>query len=347
MTQASSESKTEAPTRKRLRESRQRGLVAKSTELAGALSLLATLLCVVSMAPWAAKQLADFSLAVERSLQALTISTVQILVMQAMLLVAQLSLIPLSVAALVFVVSLWLQTGAVFSLELVKPSLERLNPVAGLKRLLSIKSLVQLLLMFVKASIIGTAGVLVCLNLLGDAVRVIYADAGAALAVANSALINLLLWCGGLFVLLGLLDLTYQRWQHLRDLRMSLSEVRREQKDDQGDGKLKSQRQSFVQEAPPREQLAFVHMASLVVADDTGRAVVLIYRPKQYPLPLFLVRGAGEFAKEILATAQQHKVLTVVDTSLLGALFPGAQTGSPMPSMHLDAVLAHIHRAAA
>ena len=324
-----------------------RGQVAKSTELSGALSLLCTLLCVIGMAPWAAHRIAGLDSAVHRSLEALTLSSVQVMTMQAMLLMAQLSLIPLSVAALVYLVSLWLQTGAVFSLELVRPMLERLNPVAGLRRLLSTRSLVQFALMLVKGAVIATAAILVCVHMLGDAIRVVYADAGAALTVANTALMNLLLWCGGLFVLLGLSDLAYQRWQFMRELRMSSSEVRRELREEQGDGKFKSQRRGFAQEPVPREQLAFMHMASLVVGGTDGRVVVLVYRPKQYPLPLFMVRGCAEFGAEILALAQQHKVLTVTDSPLAAALYPAAHTGMPMPTTHLDAVLSHIQRAAA
>ena len=347
MTQDSSESKNEAPTPKRLRQARMRGQVAKSTELSAALSLLCTLLCVIDMAPWAAHRIADFDLAVDRSFEALTLPTVQTMVMQAMLLMAQLSLIPLGVAGLVYLVSLWLQTGAVFSLELIMPRLERLNPVAGLRRLFSVRSWVQFALMLVKGTIIATAAFLVCIHMLGDAVRVIHADAGAALTVANTALMNLLLWCGGLFVLLGLSDLAYQRWQFLSELRMSSSEVRREHREDQGDGKIKSQRRGFAQEPVPREQLAFVHMASLVVCGTDGRVVVLVYRPKQYPLPLFMVRGSAEFGAEILAVAQRNKIPTVTDSSLAAALYPAAHTGMPMPSTHLDAVLSHIQSAAA
>ena len=344
MAQGNSESKTESATPKRLREARRKGQVAKSTELAGALSLLATLLCLVTMAPWTAKRVADFALAVDRSFEALTLAAVQAMTLEAMLLTAKLSLPPLLVAVVVCAGSLWLQTGPVFSLELIKPRLERLNPVEGARRVLSIKSLVQFVLMLIKVAIIGAAASLVCLHLLGDAVRVIYADAGAALTIASVAMMDLLLWCGGLFVLLGLLDLAYQRWQYARELRMSLSEVRRENKDEQGDGKLKSQRKGFAQESVPREQLALMHRASLLVGDGQGRVVVLVYRPKQYPTPLFLVRGSGEFGAEIIAAAQRHNILTVIDAPLLAQLYPGAQTGLPMPSTQLDAVLAYLQR---
>jgi flagellar biosynthesis protein FlhB len=347
MSKGSSETKKEKPTARRLREARRRGQVPKSVELSGALSLLCTLLCVISLAPWAAKHIADFGLAVDRSFEALTLETVQIMTLEGLWLMTKLSLIPMGVAALVYLVTLWLQTGPVLSLELVKPQLERINPVEGAKRLFSLRSLVQFVMMLIKSGIIAAAALLVCFNVLGDAIRVIYADAGAALTVANAALMQLLLWCGGLFVLLGLLDLLYQRWQYMQDMRMSSSEVRREQRDDQGSGELKSQRKSFAKDPVPRDQLAFMHLASLVVRDTDGRAVALVYRPKQHPVPLCLVRGNGDFGLELLSSAQLNKVPIVTDTALLAAIYPGAHTGAPILAKHLDTVLGHLPRSPA
>lgn len=347
MSQGSSESKNELPTARRLRDARKRGQVAKSTELSGALSLLCGLLCVISLAPWAAQRISQFSILMTRSLETVEIGAVQVVVVQAIILIAQLSLIPLGLTAVVYLMSLWLQTGTIFSLDLVKPRLERLNPVAGAKRLFSIRSMVQFIFMLIKGSIIAAASALVCMNVLGDAVRVIHADAGAALTVANTALMNLLMWCGGMFVLLGMLDLVYQRWQHIRDLRMSTSEVKREQRDDQGNGELKSQRKHFANELLPREQLAYVPMSSLIVADSGGRVLALVYRPKQFPLPLYLVRGNAEFGEEILSIAQQHHIPTVLDDSLTAVLYPGAQPGISISPKHLDTVLTYISQAAA
>ncbi len=348
MSNDSSESKQQPATAKRLRDARRRGQVAKSTELSGALSLLCTLLSTIGIAPWAARRLADYSLAVDRSMEALTLAGVQAMVIEAMWLMAQLSAIPLVIAGVVYTLSLWLQTGAVFSLELIKPQLERLNPVSGAQRVFSLRSLMQFGLMLVKASIIATAALLVFAHVLGDAIRVIYADAGAALTVANVALLNLLLWCGGLFAMLGLLDLVFQRWQFLRELRMSHSEVRRERRDDQGDGEIKSQRKSLAKEPNPREQLEFIHMASIFLYDTEGRSIALIYRPKQYPLPLCILRGTAELGTEMHRLAQHHKVLCVNDSELVAALYPAAHTGTPIPAKHLDAVLAHLqHQSAA
>lgn len=342
--QDGSEARTHEPSARRLRQARERGQVAASPELAASISLLGTLLGVVALAPWAAKRIADFQLLVDRVFEALTLDQVQATAVQGMLLLAQLSAIPLGIATALYMLVLWLQTGTVLSLDPVKPQLERMDPVEGLKRTFSLRALVRLLLVLVKATIITIAAVMVCLHTVGDAVRVSHADAGAALVVANSAIVDLMLWCGGLFVLIGLLDYVYQRWQFLRDMRMTTSELRREHRDTQGDGKLKSQRKGMAQEPLPREQLEMLHLASLGLRDDLGRVVVLVYRPKHYRLPLCLVRGAGEIGTEITRRLQQLRKPLVTEPALVAALYGGAHPGAPVPAPLLDQLLPLLRR---
>jgi flagellar biosynthesis protein FlhB len=342
MANDSSESKNNEATPKRLREAHKRGQVAKSTELSTALSLLCTLLCVVSMASWSARKIADFYLAVDRTFEALSLPAVQAMVLQALILMAQLSLIPLAVASSIYLFSLRMQTGHVFSLDLVAAKLERMDPIKGTLNLVSIRSLVRFSLMLLKACLIALAAFLIFTHILGDAIRVIYADAGAALNVANTALMRLLLWCGGIFVLLGCLDFAYQRWQHLVDMRMSASEVRREHKDDQGDGKLKSERKGFSHAETAAEQLKFVHLSSLVICSSDGQAVVILHRPQQLPAPVYVMRGSGNFGSEILALATRHKVPVINDSVLVKKIYPVCATGVPISTEHLKTVLAYL-----
>jgi flagellar biosynthesis protein FlhB len=345
MSQSNGESKTHRPSARRLRDARRRGQVAKSNELSGSLSLVASLLSVIALAPWAAQQLAQFQLAVHRSVEALSLAAVQRLAVAALTLMAQLSLIPLLIAVVVFLCATWLQTGSILSLDLVAPKLERLNPAAGFKRLFSVRSLAQLLSMLLKSSIIGAAVALVCSQLLGDVIRVIYADASAALSVANTALTQLLLWCGGLFVLLGGFDVLYQRWQHLRDLRMSSSELRREQRENQGAGHphFHALRHDLIRAPLPRQQLEHLPLATLLLHDDTqGRMVALLYRPQHSPDPICLLRGSGSLCEQMFTLAQQHCIPILSDVALVQRLYPSVQTGHPVANIYRSAVLTHI-----
>lgn len=292
--------------------------------------MLAGLLCVMALLPFSARALADLFLAVERLLPTLDAASAKTLVLQALMTVMQLSAGPLAVAAVVHTATLFLQTGPVFSMDPLMPKLEKLSPASNLKRLLSMKTVVQFAQITCKLLIIGLAVGLVFVHALPDAIRVIHGDLGAALVVARASLMHLLLWCGAFFVFLGAADLGYQRWQYLRDNRMSKSEVKRELRDDEGDAMQKAERKRLSQEPPPEVQLGYMRLARLVLHHSDGRIVVLTLLPKSHPLPLYILRGRGDFAARALALARQRKVREIGDDALLNRLFGAAETGAPV-----------------
>lgn len=338
----SSEEKTEKPSDKKLRDARKRGEVPKSTELAASASMLAGLVTVIALSEYTAQRLAALFLAVERSFERLENDVLLNLVQEALYLVGWLSLPPLGVAAGVGLLALWLQTGTVLSADPVIPKLERINPASGLKNLVSMKTLAQFLMMALKALVIGAAVVIIGLRLMPDAIRVIHADIGAALEVVQYGLMQLLLWCGSLFVMLGFADLGFQRWQFLRDQRMSKTELKRENKEQQGDAHQKGERRRVAQEPSRKELLQYMGAASLVLHHGDGRLVVFIYRPAVSPTPIYLLRATGEFALIVRAAAERNRVPQVQDDALLEAVYPQVETGSPMTPWMAPAVMAHI-----
>lgn len=343
----SSEEKTEEPSLKKLQEARKKGQIPKSTDLSSALSLLAGLLSFIAIIPWASVRVADLFLAVERTISSsLEPQAVKAVLIEGLKLSGLISIVPLAVCSVVFTATLWLQTGAVFSLDPSMPKIENLNPASGLKKLFSMKTLVQFAQMIIKTAIIGTAVILVLLQIVPDAIRVIHADVGGALVVARSALMHLLIWCGSLFVMLGCIDLGFQRWQFTRDQRMSKSDVKREHKEDEGDAQIKGERKRASQEPGFEDQLKYMRVASVVVRHSDGRVVVLVYRPKVHELPIYILRANGQNAELALASARGKNIAQVYDDGLTTALFPSAQMGAPIPQSLAGAVREHLRRLA-
>ncbi len=339
----SSGEKTEKPSAKRLRDARKKGEVAKSAELAGSLSFLACVAVIMALLQTSARKLADLQLACERMFEQLSKTTLANLTLEALLLLGQLSLLPVLVAAVVHTFSMWLQVGPVFSIDPIKPKLDNIHPVQGLKKIFSMKSLVVFVLMLLKLGIVGIAVVLVFRQILPDAIRVIHSDMGAALAVARTALLHMLLWCGAAFVALGAADFGFQKWQFLKDKKMSIQEVRREHKEDEGDPHIKAERRRLAGEGGPLDQLEYMHLANLVVKDLNDRLLVFIYRPRQFPTPLFLLRSPGGPASvTVLESAKQHKVKVVLDPELVDRLFVMGNTGSLLAREHAGPVMRYL-----
>lgn len=338
----SSEEKTEKPSAKKLRDARKRGEVAKSTELASSASMLAGLLTVIAMSDSISKRLSEFFLAVERSFERLEKDVLINLVQEALYLVGWLSSPPLAVASAVFLLTLWLQIGTVLSLDPLIPKLQRINPASGLKNLFSTKTVMQFLIMALKALVIGVAVVIIGLRLLPDAIRVIHADIGAALEVVQYGLMQLLLWCGSFFVMLGFADLGFQRWQYLRDQRMSKTELKREIKEQQGGNAQKAERQRVAQEPLQEEMLKYLGYASLLLRHGDGRLVVFTYRAKIHPLPIYLLRATGAFALTVRDAVERHRVTQVQDDALLEEVYPQVVNFTPMLPSMAPAVMAYI-----
>ena len=341
----SSEEKTEEPSAKKLRDARKKGQIPKSTDLSGALSLLVGVLSFIAIIPWGTTRLANLFLAIERTISSsLEPQAVKAVLIEGLMLSGLISVVPLAVCSVVFTASLWLQTGAVFSLDPSMPKLDNLNPASGLKKLFSMKTFVQFAQMLIKTGIVGTAVVLVFFQMVPDAIRVIHADVGGALVVAKSALMQMVIWCGLLFVMLGCIDLAFQRWQFTRDQRMSKSDVKREHKEDEGDAQIKSERKRSSQEPSFEDQLKYMRVASLVVKHSDGRVIALVYRPTVHALPIYVLRAKGQNAALTLESARSHKVTEVYDDPLAAALFPGLQMGSPITPALAGAVMAHLRR---
>jgi flagellar biosynthesis protein FlhB len=340
----SSEEKTEKPTPHRLKEARKKGQVAKSTELAGAISLLVGCAVVILLAAWMPVKLAGLYLAVERSIPGLHSANVFGLLIESFYIVMMLSVLPLIVVAVVGTLATGIQAGPVFSIDQVKPKFERMNPAANLKRLFSLRTLVQFALMVLKLLIIGAAMLLILKMVLPDAIELIHGEIGGALAVARRALMLMVLWCGGLFVMLGLMDYAYQRWQFLKEQRMSHQEIKREHREQEGDPLIKGMRKSLAEEPPASELLEYVPRCTVVIAEPGGRAVALFYRRGAVAAPMAVVRGAGDMARDILERARKGRVAIHFDAVLLDRIYGRAAPGAVMPEEVAPDVMAVLPR---
>lgn len=338
-----SEEKTEKATPRRLRDARKKGQVSSSQDLTGSLSLVVGLGVALALMPWFATQTADMFLAVLQGISRPRADIMLALVLEAFWLALKLSLPVLLATVVVAKVVEWLQVGPVFSIDPIVPKFENLDPVSGLKRIFSARSFVVVAQMLAKALIVGTAAFVVGWRVLPDAVRVIHADFGAALDIARTTVTQLLLWCGGIFVALGVADLTFQRWDFLKRQRMSMSEVKKERREDFGTNEVRAERNRLRREPDSQEILKYVERSSLAVQHRDGRVVVLYHQ--RGDAPLYITRAAGDFAERVLDTCRERRIRQVQDDDLLEVMYGRANLGQPVvPDELAQAVLRHLGR---
>ena len=331
--------RTEQPTPRREREARRRGEVARSRELPWAVGLAAGLLALAACGPRVVKELAALLRAV--LLGAAGSSAPADLPRAALASIsgaaAPVLLVPIAATA----AAALLQSGFVASLEPLRPRLERLDPVKGLRRLLSPSTFGSVALGLSKAAVLG----LLLAGWLADHGRALARlpalDARALWSAIPVGSLTLRLALAA--VAFGLLDLALARWRHRRALMMTREEVRREAREDEGDPQRRSERRRLHRDLLDAGPVA---KATVVVVNPTRIAVALRHRRELDEAPRLLAKGIGEGAARIRSAARRAGVPIVRDVALARAIARLVDVGEEIPQELYEAaaaVLIHVH----
>jgi type III secretion protein U len=337
-----SQPKTEQPTPKRLRDARRRGDVWQSTDFSASVVLIVfTLLAVAGAKP----ALATMTQALDQVVAAATRPDTDVLqqVRHLMVLLGVGSVVAAAVMVAVAAAVSAIQVGGAFSTTPLVPDIARLNPVEGLKRIFSLRTLFELVRLLVKLLALALIlGILARaqLPLLAQAERI---PLVSWLLIGGRHLETLLVLCCLVFGVVALGDLAYQRWDYMRRHRMTKDEVRREYKEREGDPILRGRRRQLHHELAFNDMLARVRTASVVVVNPTHVAVALHYDPLDTPIPMVVAKGQGEVARAIRLAAEEAGVPIYRDVSLARALQGQTPINDYIPDDLIEPV-AHVLR---
>jgi flagellar biosynthetic protein FlhB len=334
---ASKHDKTESPTQKRKKDARRDGRVARSPDLVSWLPGLLRNIKVVCVELLGAA----VSMAVNPDPRRLPAA-----VGDAFLSFFTAMLPALLGFALLAIVANLAQVGFIFTGKPLKPKLSHLNPLAGLKRMFSVKGLWQAFAAALKLAVIG---VVVWVMLRGVASSLTGApmrstpDAVADLAKLSLKLIQMV---AAICVLLGLADYAFKRRTLQKELRMSKHEIRQEYKDSEGDPQVRSRMRSNRLAMSRNRMIGDVSGADVVVTNPTHFAVALAY-DRRRGAPRVVARGADAVAARIRAEAFLHGVPCIESRLLARTLFRLCRPGEEIPAELYQAVasvLAFVHR---
>ena len=321
--------KTEPATPKRLKEARDKGQIARSRELNAMAVTLAGAAAVFALGEGIVGGVTDIMNA------NLSLPRLSVLDPEHMLqhfkdasLTAVVTLLPwltlLTVVALLAPMSLG---GWAFSTEAMKFKGERINPIAGLKRLFAMRGLVELLKALAKFALVGTIAVLV-LNWLAD--EFIGLGRQSILqALTHSAwlmAVAFILFSAGL-ILIAAVDVPFQIWDHGKKLRMTRQEVKDELKETEGRPEVRGKIRALQQETANRRMLEDIPIASVVVTNPTHYAVALRYDADNMSAPVVVAKGADLMALKIREVANEHGVPIFEAPPLARALYASAEIG--------------------
>lgn len=335
--QGGAQEKTEAPTAKKLRDARQQGDVWQSHDFSATLAIVVFALAAIAGAKpamaWMVRRIND----------AVLFSTQKDadVVLQVRALMVDLGLWTVAAAGLAVVVSVFasaVQVGGLVSFSKIKPDANRLNPVEGLKRIFSWRTVIEFIRLVVKLLALGLVLWVLARSLLPLLAQAQQIPMASWLSVGGRQFEAMLLLCCVIFGTVALADLAYQRWDYMRRHRMSKEEVRREYKEREGDPILRGRRKQLHHEIAFNDMLHSVRKASVVVVNPTHVAVALHYDPLETPIPMVVAKGEGEVARAIREAAQEAGVPIYRDVSLARVLQGSTPINDYIPDDLLEAV---------
>ncbi|MDO8644868.1 MAG: type III secretion system export apparatus subunit SctU [bacterium] len=334
-----SQEKTEEPTPKRLRDARKKGQVWQSRDLTTILVLIASFISLAVTLPYISNSLQTL---MKNFFEVVSRPEISFELMFEMIQSCFFVLIKISApvaltAVIVALIASFLQVGPVFSMETLKPKLEKLNVIEGIKNMFKTKTFVELVKNIIKITFIFIIAITVVKGLLGDFLQMAVVEPEHSAQFAGTIIVRFLVRVFALFLLVAILDVFFQRKDYLKNLRMSKEEVKREYKEDEGDPLIKSHRKQLHREMAMTDARQGVKTADVVVTNPTHLAIALKYDTKEMVAPQIVAKGQRIFAEYIRELAVEFNVPTVQNIPLAWSLIE-LEIGDEVPEDLYQAV---------
>jgi flagellar biosynthesis protein FlhB len=341
-------SKTEKPTKHRIKKSREEGQFLSSRELVAAAQFVVFVVVVVfATQSWFHTLESESRVLIERAFGGELDITAMTAMSRAMLwrLFA-----PLAAGGLLLVagslVTQFATTKLGFTLTRLTPDVKRFNPVTKFRDLASQAplSVLQALLMLV---LFAGAIYSIAKDNSGSFFRLPFASLNTGLQVVSQSLTQLLWKAAALFIVFGLVDLLRQRRRLMKQLKMTKQELKEEHKESEGNPLIKGRIRRIQRDLARKRMMKEVPTATAVVVNPTHFAVALKYSHESMSTPIVVAKGKNYLALRIRALATEHNVPIIENPPLAQALYKAVDVGQEIPPHLYRAVaeiLAYIYR---
>jgi len=325
--------KTEDPTGKKLQDAREKGQIARSKELGTAAVLISAALAIMAFGGMLAESMVKvfqtaFTMSREQvfdvNLMLRNIGVMGWLLFKPMLWIMGF----ITVAALI---GNTLLGGISFSWEAARPKASKMSPIQGVKRMLGVQAFVE----FVKsvAKVVVIAGVVWAVlrwkfsEILTLSMQSIPGSIVNALDMLQWMLLALV--CS--LIIIVIIDVPYQIWNHNKQLKMSKQEVKDEHKNMEGSPEVKGRIRRLQMEMAARRMMADVPQADVVVTNPTHFSVALKYDSEGSGAPKVVAKGVDEVALKIREVARHYEVPIMASPALTRSLYHTTKLGQDIP----------------
>lgn len=223
------------------------------------------------------------------------------------------------------------QVGLTMTGEPFKPNFGRLNPISGMKKIVSLRSIVELLKGLLKATLFAIVIYMAIRDYLPFSSKTMQMPLEIGSIAFWDMLWTLAMRLAMMLLVMALVDYLYQKWEFERSIRMSKQEIKEEYKQMEGDPQIKSKIRQKQRELAKKRMMADVPKADVVITNPTTLAIALSYDRELMGAPQVVAKGMGFVAHRIRELALAAGVPVIEDKPLAWALFQGVEVGEEIP----------------
>lgn len=231
------------------------------------------------------------------------------------------------------------QVGVMFTTETLAFNIERIiNPMNGLKRMFSIRTVAELVKSIAKIIVVGVVVFLYIKGEVNNILSLMDLETASMMKYYASLVFNVGIRICVTFIILGLFDYLFQWWQYEKNLRMSKQEIKDEYKETEGNPEVKSKIREKQRAMSMRRMMQEVPKADVVITNPTHFAVAIRYDVNVSSAPIVIAKGQDYVAQRIKEIAKENKVEIVENKPLARTLYDTVDVGESIPPELYQAV---------
>lgn len=337
---ADQEDKTEDPTPKKLREAREKGQVVQSREVNTFVMMSASALLFIWAGAWIAEHIVEmmirFLAEPERfNTDGQALADTMLYTSGEVFRYLGVFLIVLFIAALLSGLA---QVGPMYSTESLTPSLDKINPLKGFGRIFGAKAGIEFIKAFAKMALISAITTVVMIPIFAQAPGMVGLPITDMMVALQHETKQLFIAVLSFLFVLAVLDYAVQYFQFMKQMRMSLQEIKDEYKQTEGDPHIKAKLRDLRMQRARKRMMAAVPKADVIVTNPTHFAVAMEYKQEKGTAPKVVAKGADRIAFKIRELGKEHDVPIVENPPLARALYDAVDLDEEIPEQHYKAV---------
>lgn len=317
-----SQEKTEDATPKRLREARKKGQVAKSKDLTTVFVMIVVFATIAVTGGWMTSELKEMMTLCFRFVEKPKLTSYDMMTAgKSAFIVLGKVLAPIFIAGFVSALLVgFLQVGGLFTGDPLVPKFEKLNPIEGFKNMFKIVTLIELVKNLIKLAIVFYLAYQTINKYLQEILLSSQINVIQTVSLTGEIVFSFFVKVAGIFLFIALVDMGIQRWNFMKNMRMSKEEIKREYKEDEGDPHIKGERKRLHREMVFGDVRNNVKKSDGVVSNPIHVAVAIQYDRGEMAAPEITAKGQRAFAEMILDIAREEGVPIVRNIPLAWSL---------------------------